>query len=199
MLMGEKMPTDPRFKHTQAIEPNKIKCFSWSAPIAEGEGGGLGSTEELQAKQGQGSKEGSASTREELTTELAQATALTVSLDGVFFDDGGFVGPNTTGFFERMQAIVRAKLDLLRDIQVAASEGKEEEVFEAITAKSLEPDSMMTSTASPEDYYKYYTKLFATELSGMRSVYGTQKLVPYVKTLNNQSRPILKKEVWEER
>ncbi|HEV2828128.1 MAG TPA: hypothetical protein VGW76_11050 [Pyrinomonadaceae bacterium] len=198
MLMGEETPTDPRFKHTQAIEPNTVKCFSWSAPIAEGEAG-IGSTQDLKAMLRQGSDERNAAIRSQLTTELTQATDLTVSLDGVFFDDGSFVGPNTTGFFERMQAIVQAKLDLLRDIAAAATEGKEDEVFDVITAKSLEPDSIITSTASPEDYYKYYTKLFATELSGMKSFYGKQKLVPHLKKLHERPRPVLKMEVWEER
>ena len=123
MLMGEKMPNDPRFKHTQAIEPSGVRCFSWSAPIGEGLLVSLGDGHELGSEQLQKSQ-GDAAVRVALTNELAQATDLTVSIDGLFFDDGTFIGPNTTGFFERMQAIVNAKLDLVRDITEAASEGK---------------------------------------------------------------------------
>jgi hypothetical protein len=199
MLMGENMPTDPRFKHTQAIEPEAVKCFSWSAPIAGEPDVRLDSYRDLQSEQRQQSEESNDAIRAKLTNELEQSTDLTVSLDGAFFDDGTFVGPNTTGFFERMQAIVQAKVDLLRDITVAAEQGKGDEAFEAITAKNSEPDPIITSMASPDEYYKYYRKLFASELSGMMSFYGKQRLVPYIASLQKRSRPVLKKENWEER
>ncbi len=200
ILMGEPMPTDPRFKHTQAIEPNAVRCFWWSAPIdAEGQGriGNLQGPQQGQPQKSDNSIE--TAKRSQLTSELAQTTDLTVSLDGVFFDDGSFVGPNTTGFFETMQAIVNAKLDLLRDVAAAKEEGKEDEVFESITAKSLAPDPVLTSEATPEDHYKYYRKLFALEISGMKSAHGKEKLVSYLVNLNKRSHPVLRKEIAEER
>lgn len=200
MLMGEKMPTDPRFKHTQAIEPDRVRCFSWSEPIpSQSEVQRIGSYRDLQLEQRQQNEAPNVAVQAQLSTELAQSTNLTVSLDGLFFDDGTFVGPNTTGYFERMQAMVQAKVDLLRDITEAAEKGKEDEAFAAITANSSEPDPIITSMASPDEYYKYYRKLFAGEFSGMMGAYGKQRVVPYIASLHKLSRPTLKKETWEER
>lgn len=200
ILMGEEMPTDPRFKHTAAIEPNAVRCFWWSAPIDADGQGQIGSARD--AEQSQRQKSGDTletAIRSQLTTELAEATDLTVSLDGVFFEDGSFVGPNTTGFFETMQAIVNAKLDLLREVANAKERGTEDEALESITAKSLETDSMPTSAPTAEDTYKYYTKLFALEISGMKSVHGKDTLVSYLVNLNKRSHPVLRKEPATER
>jgi len=197
MLMGDEMPTDPRFKHTQAIEPNQVRCFSWSAPI-NAEGQGLLGSGDSPSQNVKTNEDLAAAIRSQLTTELSQATDVTVSLDGIFFDDGTFVGPDTSGYFEQMQAMVNAKLDLLRQVATAKENGKEDQAFEAVTAKSLEPDSTITSESSPEEYYRYYMKLFAREIHGMKSFYGKQRLVPYLLKLHKRTHPVLKK-IAEER
>ena len=132
--------------------------------------------------------------RSQLTSELSQATDLTVSLDGVFFDDGTFVGPNSTGFFERINAIVSAKLDLLSDVARANEQGDTDLVLDGIIAKSSEPDTGATAGSSPEQYYKEYTKLFATEIRNMKQAYGKEKLVAYLVELHKRPHPVLKKE-----
>jgi hypothetical protein len=50
------------------------------------------------------------------TSELAHTTAVNVSVDGALFDDGTFVGPNTTHYFERLQTQLSSKQDLLKEL-----------------------------------------------------------------------------------
>jgi hypothetical protein len=198
VLMGKRMPTDPRFKHTQAIEPNAARCFSWSGGIDEEGQGRIGGAPQSQLKDGQRSPETQAAIRSQLTAELSEASALTVSLDGVFFDDGTFIGPNTSGFFEKTQAIVNAKLDLLRDIVIAKENGQEDRALDAVDATSLQPDAVITSGSTAEEYYKYYKKLFATEISDTKKVQGKEG-VAYIINLHKGSRPVLRKVLEEER
>lgn len=178
ILMGDEMPNHPAFKHTVAIEPNAVRCFSWDSqirPEAEYELGGLNSSH---SHQGVGKPNpDSSDIRARLTTELSQATDVTVSLDGVFFEDGSFIGPNMTGFFERMQAIVSAKVDLLRYVAEANEQSRLDQELDAISAKSLASDIVLGSESTPSDYYKYYQKLYAAEITNMKGAFGKDRLV----------------------
>lgn len=190
ILMGNQMPSDPRFRHTQTIEAGAVRCLAWSGAIDAEMEGTLGSS----SIGNQTLKEAdSALVRAQLTNELADASDMTVSVDGVFFDDGTFVGPNNTGFFERIQAIVNAKTDLLKDLALASEQGNIDETLASIESKSREPDFTLTSTSSPEDHYKYYTKLFALEIIGMRSIYAKEQFVAHAVASHNRARLLVKK------
>src|SRR5882672_678051 len=194
VLMGDLIPADPRFKHTQTLEPDAVKCLSWSGPINAETQDRLGGGGVSQSKQGQTFQEtDSDMTRSELSTELSEATDMTVSIDGVFFDDGTFIGPNVTGFFERIQAIVNAKVDLLHDVALASERGEVDRALESISEKSLAEDVTITTTSTPDDYYKYYGKLFAIEISGMKAAYGKERLVAHLVNSHNRARPLLRK------
>jgi len=187
VLMGNQIPNDPRFKHTQTIEPNAVKCVSWSGSIAATEAS-LGGTDSSQPPRGQATRDSNTATiRSQLDTDLLQASDITVSLDGVFFDDGTFVGPNVSGFFERIQAMVNAKLDLYREITIASEQGTVDQAFDAIAAKSLSSDVKINSTSTPDDYYQYYSKLFAGEISGMKRAYGKKGLVAHIVNSKNRA------------
>lgn len=205
ILMGNRIPSSPSFKHTLAIEPNAVRCFSWSAPIGEEEVP-LGGAEVIQSKRSEDLRANEpAAIRAQLTVELSEATDVTISLDGVFFDDGTFVGPNTTGYFGQIQAMVNAKLDLVRDVAIAREQGKVDEAFDAIEVKSLAPNLSITSEFSPDDYYNYYMKIFAREMTDMKGAQGKERLAAYLENLHKQSRPSLRKaldkggEPWSDR
>ena len=173
VLMGIPKPADQRFKHQRAIEPNSVRLIALTevSPGHSNSAIGIGSTHD----------------------ELTDATDVTVSLDGVFFDDGTFVGPNTTGFFEGIQATVNAKLDLLKDVAIASENGKADEVLAQIREKGLRGDDPPPSTSTPDDYYRHYTKLFAQEIADMETVYGKNKVTEYLANLYRHPRPTIKK------
>jgi hypothetical protein len=191
ILMGHEMPTDPRFKHTQAIEPNEIRAFTWSTAVNPEGASRLGSSNTSPSPLAQVPQ--ADALRAQLDDELSGATDLTVSLDGVFFEDGEFVGPNATGFFERTQALVSAKLDLIRDIAMANENGKLDQAFEVVASKYLSPAVTLTPESTPAEYYKYYTRLFAEEITNMESVYGKQRLATYLTNQQKRARSLFKK------
>lgn len=48
--------------------------------------------------------------------QLSESVKITVSVDGVLFVDGTFVGPDTRGFFQSLKAQVEARSEVLTDI-----------------------------------------------------------------------------------
>lgn len=203
VLMGNPKPLDPSFKHTRAIEPNGLKCFSWAAAI-DAEGPSIGGGDAM-TKSPHLALDDPSSIRAARNLELAEATSLTVSIDGIFFEDGTFIGPNTTGYFERVQAMVNAKLDLLRHVATASEKGLGNEALDGIEAKGIAPAVTLTSESSADDYYKHYSKMFASEITQMRKAYGIQRLAEHLVNAYQQPRPALKKvlvkggEPWNER
>jgi len=113
-----------------------------------------------------------------LNKELAQSTGLTVSVDGVFFADGTFVGPNTTGFFEKVKALQRAKHDLLLEIQNGARRGKaESELFNEVEALTKGPKLRLGPRSTVDDYYNYHKRRYAAELLRMRNATGAESAI----------------------
>lgn len=194
ILMGDEIPKDPAFKHTTAIEPGEVKCFTWNSQIKQEAFETPGTSDKSALHQSPDTQpDESSALRAMLASELSQATDLTVSLDGVVFDDGTFVGSNLF-FFQQLQAALNAKVDLLREIALASQQGKVDQALESITAKSLEPDVVFASEFSADDYYRSFRKIYATEIANMSSAYGKEKLVPYLVGSYNRARPKLRKQ-----
>lgn len=103
---------------------------------------------------------------------LTKYTDLTISIDGVFFEDGTYVGPDTTHFFEKMNAQVEAKREMTAYIAENLKLKKPpDEIFKVIEDKANDT-SIRFNDGSPADYYKYFTKVFATEFHQMRKTLG---------------------------
>jgi hypothetical protein len=62
--------------------------------------------------------------RSSLFKHLSEAASITVSIGGVFFDNGAFAGENRTGFFELGKAATNAQYDLATEISVALKHGR---------------------------------------------------------------------------
>lgn len=60
---------------------------------------------------------------------------MTVIADGIFFDDGTFIGPDTTDFFTEVKAQMDARRELLSEIRDELKAGKKaDEVFGRLEA-----------------------------------------------------------------
>lgn len=121
ILMGDEIPKGPGFKHTTAIEPHSVRCFNWNTQIMEDD-------PSLSASR---QTRNDSPLRQRLASKLAKATDITVTLDGAAFDDGTFVGTNIA-FFQQLQAMVNAKVDLLREVAEANEQGRIEQVLSSI-------------------------------------------------------------------
>jgi hypothetical protein len=172
----------------ETIEPGGERLVSLAPLPHEGPGGGGGGSRETQvateAKQNDVSKYAPQGISELRSRLLAKYTDITVSIDGVFFDDGTFIGPDTFGFFERMKAQVDAKQDLRNGIVEGIKEKKpQEEIFREIQAKA-DIEVKRPSDEGTTDYYNYCTKLFARQLLLMKKVYGNKVMVDILRLAN---------------
>lgn len=115
-----------------------------------------------------------------LHNELAAYTSITIVLDGVFFADGSFAGPDATGFFDAVKSEVDAKLDILNGFQEGIRKGKpSDEIFKEITDISDEPDVDLGPDSTASDYYRFHRKIFAQELLSQQQSSGSEQTIKH--------------------
>lgn len=99
--------------------------------------------------------------------KLQNAQNLTVSLDGVFFDDGTFVGPDRSAFFEVFQWELEAKQHLLEHILRAVRAGQDPDTVAAQIENSLPkipPQTTMPTDSNASTAFKnFFTYRYAAE------------------------------------
>lgn len=130
-----------------------------------------------------------------VTAELKSYTKITISIDGVFFEDGTFVGPDSTHFFEKIQATIDAKRDVLQEIDFALKHNRKiEEIFGNIEGLANSQVEITTPSATSTDHYNFYKKLYAKEILSMRKVMGDNTAIATaLQPLRRQWRILKKK------
>lgn len=149
---------------------------------------------------------------------LREARSVTVSIDGVFFEDGTFVGEDKTGFFEEIKAYVDAEYDLATEISVANKQGKTpNDIFEQVrdfllahtrtnektplsdnnagarTVTDHEITALASVKFSSEPYENYKT-LLAQQLMMRKTARGARQVIAEVlKFLETPRIPLIKK------
>lgn len=99
-----------------------------------------------------------------LNTELSLYTDITVSIDGAFFEDGSFVGPNTTDFFGQIQAQLDARQDIVREVEHGLEQGKSVgEILRPYEELVKEPIRHPGQDATLMDHYNSFKQMFAGE------------------------------------
>ncbi len=132
------------------------------------------------------------SVEDAVIADLQNYKSMTVSFDGVFFEDGTFIGPDTTGFFATVEAYVNAKRDLLQEINFAVGRNRSlDEIFSYIEelASSPLPDRKL----SQADLYNLYKKMYAEEALRMRAVSNGRRAVEIELQQYQKKWPKLKK------
>ncbi len=127
---------------------------------------------------------------------LAQYVELTVSIDGVFFEDGTFAGTDTKGFFDRMKAQVEAKHDLRKSISEQLKLGKsKDEIFEDLKAKANVKGtaSNLLRDSTPADYYNFFSKFFAAQFLQLRALHDDDYVLNQASGSENKPELILRK------
>lgn len=158
------------------IKPNKSRLLSLLNP----DGSGAFSVP-INPEEAEQIRAGAAVDRQALLrrygAELAKYTDITVSIDGVFFDDGTFAGDDTTGFFNMVRAEVDARRDLLNDVALGLSQlhKSKDEVFRYVETVANQPEVDIVSNATPTQFYNFYKKRYATELLRLRRSVGDDK------------------------
>ena len=130
----------------------------------------------------------------DLRSEFMAYTDVTVSIDGAFFYDGGFVGLDTTGLFDEVKAQVDARHKLLTEARRAALKaGRIQGAYEFIEVAANAPQITIRGRSTPEQHYLRERKLMAQELLYIRKNKGDDKLLDEVNLHLSRKWPTLRK------
>jgi hypothetical protein len=112
---------------------------------------------------------------EQVSSKFAEASHIQVSLDGAFFEDGSFVGPNSSRFFEIIKSEVETKQNLLSYIVRSVGNGRTiddvaNELHSSLSASRPElsrgPDG---SVSGLDDYFRFQ---YVSEFLGVYKANG---------------------------
>jgi hypothetical protein len=139
---------------------------------------------------GPATKEDSPEINEAAVAEMrAACPEMTITLDGVFFDDGRFVGPDTIGFFNYVETHVAMRREMFQKVLTELKSGKTPTaVFrgleQIVNSESTEPtgESGISRTE--------FRKLFARDVLGMKNTWGEEKAIEKIQL--QLSKPWLK-------
>jgi len=108
--------------------------------------------------------------------DIQNCTSMTVSLDGVFFEDGTFVGPDTTEFFVMVEARVNARRDLMQEIAFAVERKRSmDAIFDYINEVASSP--LPVQKMNQGDLYNLFKRSDAEEMLRMKAALSSQKAV----------------------
>lgn len=130
--------------------------------------------------------------------QLQSVSAITVSIDGIFFRDGTFVGPDTTQYFTGMKAQIDARRELAESLrQDIRAQKSSSEMFSRIESLSKESAARADSKAAPDEYYNQIYKrsmqLYAQEVLRIRRVRGDDKALEYTQSPLEETWPTIRK------
>lgn len=191
------------------INPNSMKFFSL-VPPEKTDQGTLGSYSGSSMKpsnplQNADQKQVREKTIKSLTEELTHVTSITISIDGVFFDDGIFTGLDRTNFFAKFKARCDAKRDLYNEVLLkiqskepvnkvieyvdALSRGQQTESKSTIPIASeydfenlLDNNGLNSSTYPIVREYNDLKKIYAREFVRQSQRIGIQKAIETIQS-----------------
>ena len=108
-------------------------------------------------------------------------TEITLTLDGVFFTDGSFAGPNRQGLWEQITSSAEAHLQVAEAARKAQnSETVPKQFFaelEGITGPAEERPSLRSRVQNPEAYRQLALKRIARQIQIMRQSAGDERTI----------------------
>lgn len=110
-----------------------------------------------------------------MSYKFAQATDIHVSLDGAFFEDGSFVGPNESRVFEIIKSEVGAKQHVLSYIVTSVSQGRTIDAVANELQASLplsRPELSRTPDGSISGLDDYFRFQYVSEFLGVLKANG---------------------------
>jgi len=113
---------------------------------------------------------------------------ITVSLDGAFFDDGTFVGPDETQFFSKVKAQMDARYELYRRVQqMLFSQVPSHKILRYVTDLANVPRVPLGHNSSADEFYDFFKRFYAQEISRIWNKSGEDSAGQYV--ANSLSKP----------
>jgi hypothetical protein len=193
-FMGGTLLNEAAKQQSGQIEPNSSKLLSLIAT----DGSGILRVD-LTPTEAEAAKKGKQPDRETLRKrvyqQLASYSDITVSIDAAIFDDGTLVGPDTTGFFDRVNAVLDAKRNLLESIRNETLSNKDarDQFYKQLEQSISQAPGGLNSDSTSTDYYNYFRQLYVNEILRMKSIYGEDKALDLATQPLNRKWARLKK------
>ncbi|MCW5959763.1 MAG: hypothetical protein KIS76_06335 [Pyrinomonadaceae bacterium] len=124
---------------------------------------------------------------------LSENNDFSVSIDGIVFDDGSFVGADQNLFFNMLSAQIQARKDILNSLNEASLTGKEStEILDDILSRTYNVSAnfaeIKSGNLTPEqvtDYsYRTYLKNLRSELVMKRSVLSDDSIIKQLQSIS---------------
>lgn len=134
--------------------------------------------------EGSGDERAAGATRAEAggAETTAGCVGVTVIADGIFFDDGTFIGPDTTGFFTEVKSQMDARYEILRGVQNDLEAGKKPGEIFASLEKIRDRESVnLGERPTPDEFRTYFRNLFARDVLGRKQLWGADKALEDVR------------------
>lgn len=118
---------------------------------------------------------------------LEGCASVTVIADGIFFDDGTFIGPDTTLFTE-VKSQMEARYEILQGVQNDLRAGKSaDEIFRGLERIRDQESVELGENPTSDEFRTYFRNLFAQDLLGKKELWGADRALEEVLLL--LSRP----------
>lgn len=113
----------------------------------------------------------------------AACPTMTVTLDGIFFDDGTFIGPDTTNFFANIKTQMDVRYEIFEGVRNELKSGKTpDEVFRGLE-QIRDRERHDSGGETIDELRSYYRNLFARDVLGRKETWGTEKAIEEVHQL----------------
>lgn len=163
-------------RSTDVIKPNSTWLISPNTPAQPLQGGG-----DEAFSQETNSDDG-------VAKAVKGCASVTVIADGVFFDDGTFIGPDTTGFFAEVKSQVDARYEILRGVQSDLMAGKNTgEIFKELEKIRDQEGVTLGEHPTSDEFRTYFRNVFARDVLGNKEIWGADKAIEEVQV--QLSRP----------
>jgi hypothetical protein len=163
-------------RSTDVIKPNSTWLISPNTPAQPLQGGDdEASSQETNSDNG-------------VAEAVKGCASVTVIADGIFFDDGTFIGPDTTDFFTEVKSQVDARYEILRGVQSDLVAGKNAgEIFKGLEMIRDREEVTLGEHPTSDEFRTYFRNIFARNVLGSKEIWGAEKAIEEVQV--QLSRP----------
>jgi len=111
----------------------------------------------------------------------AACPTMIVTLDGVFFDDGTFIGPDTNDFFAKVKTQMDVRYEVLQGVQRDLKSGKDpNEVFRELEQIRDREQHVRGGEMTMNELHSFYRHMFAQDVLGMKEMWGVNGAIANV-------------------
>ncbi len=108
--------------------------------------------------------------------------SIRVTVDGIFFEDGTFIGSDTNGLFASVESEMAARYEILRGIQNDLKSGKKaDEIFKELEKIRDGEDIRLGALPTADQRRAFFRNLFAKDVLGKKEFWGADKAIDDVK------------------